>query len=303
MLVNNSHVIWYEKYRPQCIDDLVLPQTYKQKYKEFIAKPYHLLLSSLTPGTGKTSTVNAIIKEGQFESLFLNASLDNGIDTLRSRIQHFASTQSLNDKAKIVVLDEIDNLSQQAMAGLRGFIEEFSANCAFIGTCNYPSKILPAIVNRFCHFDYDAIYRDSQTMIPLVFERLKFILSNENITYQDADVVETIKNCYPSFRDCIGSLQKSVTNGAIQLQISNFKDFDDIINAIKSKNYETILKSVYQVSNAESFYSYCFDYVNKNLTNSNVYVILAKYQYQNAFARDPKLNLVACCVELMNSNF
>ena len=105
MLTTNNQ-IWYEKYRPQRVDDMVLPPGIIQKLKEFLEKPYHLMLCSLTPGTGKTSTVNALVKEGQFEALFINASLDNGIDTLRSKIVQFASTESINGKDKIVIWDE-----------------------------------------------------------------------------------------------------------------------------------------------------------------------------------------------------
>lgn len=105
MVITQSD-IWYEKYRPQNINDLILPDFLKAKLKEFIDKPFHLLLASTTPGTGKTSTVNALIKEGGFEALFINASLDTGIDILRSKVQQFASTESVNSKDKLVVLDE-----------------------------------------------------------------------------------------------------------------------------------------------------------------------------------------------------
>lgn len=121
MVITQSD-IWYEKYRPQNIDDLVLPDFLKAKLKEFIQKPYHLLLTSTTPGTGKTSTVNAIIKEGGFEALFINASLDTGIDTLRSKVQQFASTESVNGKDKIVVLDECLEENEKILI-LKGGVE------------------------------------------------------------------------------------------------------------------------------------------------------------------------------------
>lgn len=106
MKINENEIIWVEKYRPQLVDDLILPDIYVNKFKEYIKNPTNILLYSETPGTGKTSTLNAIIREGEFESLFINASLENGIDVLRNKIANFASSQSFNDKAKIVILDE-----------------------------------------------------------------------------------------------------------------------------------------------------------------------------------------------------
>lgn len=106
MITNDKEIIWMEKYRPQRIEDLVLPDHYINSFKEYIKNPRNILLTSETPGTGKTSISNAIIKEGEFECLFINASLDNGIDTLRGKIRQFASSIAFNDKCKLVVLDE-----------------------------------------------------------------------------------------------------------------------------------------------------------------------------------------------------
>lgn len=106
MITNDKEIIWMEKYRPQRIEDLVLPDHYINSFKEYIKNPRNILLTSETPGTGKTSISNAIIKEGQFECLFINASMDNGIDTLRGKIRQFASSIAFNDKCKLVVLDE-----------------------------------------------------------------------------------------------------------------------------------------------------------------------------------------------------
>lgn len=106
MIINDKEFIWVEKYRPQCVDDLILPIKIKQKLKSFVKEPCNILLASTTPGTGKTSVANAIIKESKCEALFLNASLERGIDTLRGKIYQFASTQSYDGSTKIVVLDE-----------------------------------------------------------------------------------------------------------------------------------------------------------------------------------------------------
>lgn len=205
-----------------------------------------------------------------------------------------------------IITHNCDNLnSNSAQPALRGMIESFSSNCKFIITCNYVSKIIPAIVNRFCVFNYDKLYDDMQAMVPAMYARLKFILDNEGISYGDGDIQQVLKACYPSFRDAIGTLQKSTWGNTLKVEISVQAEFESILNAMKSKNYAEIIKSVYCLANVDGFYSWLFDYENKqpsNLVNPMVYVTLAKYQYQHSFARDPKLNLVACCVEIISQN-
>lgn len=200
-----------------------------------------------------------------------------------------------------IITHNCDNLTQTAQSACRGLIEEFSNNCKFIATCNYISKVIPAVVNRFCVIDFDKLYQNQQVMIPLVFNRLKFILDNENVSYDIKDLQNVIKATYPSLRSAVGALQKSITNGKLDLQLDSFAEFNDLAEAIKSKNYVSIVKSAFVLSNAEGFYSWAFERLNKlssQAVNPNAYIILAKYQYQGAFARDAKLNLVACCVEL-----
>lgn len=302
MLINENHQIWYEKYRPQRVEDLILPQYYIDTFKNWIKRPTHILLSSITPGTGKTSTMNALIKESGMESLFINASLDTGIDVLRGRIMHFASTESLNGMKKVVVLDESENFNQNsAQPALRGFIEEFSSNCVFIMTCNYLSNIIEPIRNRFEIYDFDKIIQDNaKELLPKIFERLKFILTNEKIEFKESDIIETIKSCYPSFRDMIGTLSKCSKTGTLILQISRDEDFDNLIKLIGAKDFEGVVKASYSISNADGFYSWLFTNLKKYKANSQALLTIAKYQYQNAFARDKNLNLCACCVELMN---
>lgn len=304
MVINESQNIWYEKYRPQRVEDLILPKEYIEKFKAFVSEPRHILLTSVTPGTGKTSTLNAIIKESGVESLFVNASLDTGVDVLRGRIHQFASTESVDGRKRIVVLDEIDNATSAMQAALRGFLEEFSVNCVFILTCNYKSKILPPIVNRCECYDFDDIFRDAQTLIPLIFERLTFILNNEKISFENADVVETIRGYYPSIREMVGVLQKSVVlkdnKKSLDLKVSKYEEFDDLFTKIQSKDFEGMTKQIQVFTNPDGFYTWLYKKIRTLKNPSQALIIIAKYQYQNAFVRDHNLNLAACCAELMN---
>lgn len=300
MTINSNHDIWVEKYRPAKVEDLILPEKYQIKFKEYLKSPSNILLSSLNPGTGKTSVATALVKEGCFESIFINASLENGIDTLRGKIQHFASTESFDGKPKIVVLDEIDNYTESAQSALRGFIEEFSVNCRFILTCNYTTKLIPAIINRFETYNFDEIFNDNiKEIIPKISNLLKLILENENIQYNQDDINNIIKNYYPSIRGMIGCLQKSSFQNILNLNIQKDTDFTEIINFVKARDFDNLIKNVYKLTNADKFYEFAFkklDCSNKN--KPNMLIILAKYQYQSAFCRDKNLNLAACLMEL-----
>lgn len=300
MTINNKHDIWVERYRPQKIDDLILPEKYLNKFKDFIKNPSNILLSSINPGTGKTSTMNALIKEGNFESLFINASLENGIDVLRGKIIQFAASESFDGKPKIVILDECDQFTDSAQGALRGIIEEFASNCRFILTCNYITKIIPAIVNRFEVYDFDEVLdKNKQELVPKIFNYLKEILENEKVQFSQEDLVNVIKNYYPSIRGMVACLQKSNFNNVLSLDIQKDSDFSEIIEFVKKRDFDKLMKTVYSLTNADKFYEFAFRKLEiPNQNKPQTYIILAKYQYQSAFSRDKNLNLAACLMEI-----
>nr|DAK47092.1 MAG TPA: activator clamp loader [Caudoviricetes sp.] len=303
MITNDKEIIWMEKYRPQRIEDLVLPDHYINSFKEYIKNPRNILLTSETPGTGKTSISNAIIKEGQFECLFINASLDNGIDTLRGKIRQFASSIAFNDKCKIVVLDEVDGLSDSAQAGIRAIFEEFSSNCRFILTCNYLNKIIEPIINRCEIYNLDDIItKNTPEMIKKIFERLEYILKNENVTYNQSDVVNVIKQNLPSLRSMVAFLQRCVVNNELIIKdIELSSDFNTLLSSIKSKSFEKIIETLYNLPNPDSFYTYSFKHLNifKPQAKPQAIITLAKYQDMSSKVRDKNLNLCACIMELI----
>lgn len=302
MIINDKEFIWVEKYRPQCVNDLILPNNIKQKLKSFVKEPCNILLASTTPGTGKTSVANAIIKESKCEALFLNASLERGIDTLRGKIYQFASTQSYDGSTKIVVLDEADNFSiDSSQPALRGFIEEFSANCRFILTCNYASKIIEPILNRFEVYDFDAAFSNPNELIPQIYERLEYILNLESIKFEKSDLIKVIKNQYPSIRGMIMTLQKCSYDNKLNVDsVSNDSDFSKLFDFIKKKDFEGIIKFIYGLNNASSFYSFAFKHILDSVYSkkSQIIMILAKYQDLDIRVRDKNLNLAACIMEL-----
>ena len=141
-MIENS--IWFEKYSPKVIEDVILPSKFKNRLLECVKnqKLPNFGFWSAKPGLGKTSTARALIKSLDADAMFLNASLEKGIDVLRTKIFNFASQESFDDRTKIVVLDECDNLGKDFQQAARGFLDEFSCNCSFIFTGNYKSKII-----------------------------------------------------------------------------------------------------------------------------------------------------------------
>lgn len=304
MNYNKNETIWVERYRPQRVQDLVLPKYMKDKFQIYANKQDipNLLLSSSQPGTGKTSTAHALIKEINGEALFINASMENGIDLLRSKITKFASTTSFDGKIKIIVLDEADALQPAAQDAFRGVIEAFSDNCIFILTCNYAEKLMEPIRNRLETYNFDNL--DKKEMVKPIFERLKAILENEKIEFNPKDLVPIINTFYPSIRSMIMSLQKFSTTGKLIIDENELDDSNkylEIINLIKAKNFNEVINKINVLSNPSNIYT--FMYKNIHLFPENLLprlvVTIAKYQFQDASVRDKALNASACATEIM----
>lgn len=302
--IGNSSV-FYKKYEPQTVEDLVLPNELKVKLQKFVQSQNmpHLLLCSDTPGTGKSATSNAILKDINGEALWINASMDNGIDVLRGKIKSFASTASFDDNVKVVVMDEFDHMSQNAQAAFRGFLDEFGDNCKFIFTCNYKDKIIEPLLNRLQIIDYNSF--DKQEMVRPIFERLKFILENENIQFDPKDLVPVINTYYPSIRNMIGSLQKITVDGVFKASESELDDLsamDKLMNLVAPSTFNEMIEEVNKLSSPDNAYTFMYKNVSKYFPANNipqVIVIIAKYQHMSASVRDKNLNLAAALTELI----
>jgi replication factor C small subunit len=305
MLIDEKHSIFYEKYKPQRVQDLVLPQALKEKLQKFIDNEDipNMGLFSANPGTGKSSTANAIIKDLDCEALWINGSLDNGIDVLRGKLTNFASTVSFDDKKKVVVIDEFDYFTPQGMAAFRGFIDDFSGNCRFIFTGNYPEKIIQPLLDRLQVYDFNNF--NKKDMVKPIFDRLKFILDHEKIEYKDEDLVPVINTFYPSIRSMVGALQKHSVNNKFSATIAELDGldvFDKLTLSIKSGNYENILDIVNELKTPSNFFTFLYKNINKYYTPKQypqVTLTLGHYQHLSTTVRDVHLNLSACCAQLM----
>jgi len=306
--IDESQFIWAEKYRPQCIDDVILPGEVKSKFKDFIAKERfpHLLLSSSQPGTGKTSTATAIIKDLNADVKWINGSQDRGIDTFRSAVKDFVTSVAIDDSPKIVVIDEADGLTSEAQKILRGLIEEFSKDSTFILTCNYKEQLIEPLRNRFIHFDFDNIYNQNKKELAIqIFNRLQFILNNEGVEYDKKALQPVIANIYPSVRKMVLVLQQSVEDGKLVLDESMINmsgKYASIMEGIKNKDFNTVRKLLQDLDDPGSLYTYVFknlDELFKNDSIPQVVLQCAKYQDMHANARDKAICSAAFSVELM----
>jgi replication factor C small subunit len=297
--------VWYERYKPSCIDDLILPQDIKTKLSSYVNKqdmPSIGLFSNL-PGTGKSSTAHAIIKEIGGEALWINASLEKGIDVLRGKVAKFASQSSFDDNIKIVVMDEFDHFSKDGQAAFRGFIDEFNANCRFIFTGNYKEKIIQPLLDRLEIYDYNSFSKEQ--MVKPIFERLGWILNNEGINYDPKTVVPVINTYYPRIRSMIGALQKFSKDGSFVVSENELDDvdvFNRVMALVSPSTFIEMIAEVNKLNAPDNMYSFIYKNAGKYFqpnTYPHVVVTIAKYQHMAESVRDKNLNLSACLTELI----
>ena len=306
----NTDFLWVEEYRPKTIDDCILPQSLKTLFQSFIEKgEVSNLLFSGTPGVGKTTVAKALCEQMNCDWIMINGSEEGGIDVLRNKIKNFASTVSLSGGKKVVILDEADYLNPQStQPALRGFVEEFHKNCRFILTCNFKNRIIEPLHSRFSNIEFRISPKDKGKLATKLFERVSYILKEQNIEYEEAVVAELIKKHFPDFRKLINELQRYSVSGVIDAGILvNVSDenLKTLVAHLKTKEFSNMRKWV--VNNLDNdpvkIFRKIYDSMYTNLqpeTIPHAVLIIADYQYKSAFVADQEINLVACLTELMS---
>ena len=297
--------LWVEKYRPKTLSDLVLSNTNK-KYFESITDEIPNLLFVGTPGLGKTTLARILIEDVlKCQYLYINASDENGIDTIRSKVVGFSQTKSLDGSIKVVILDEADGITIDGQRALRNTMEEYSSQTRFILTANYKHKIIPAIQSRTQSFDLNPPFED-------VVTRIVEIVKSEGVKIDDSqkgNFVNTIKQNYPDIRKIINAVQKACVKGkfTIDIALDSKEIVDRVHKEIQSSNVIGLRK--YLIENENEFQG---DYHNlmKQYLNfvyeSNIaddkkreyILILSDYMYKDVFVLDKEINAFACWASL-----
>ena len=299
--------VWAERYRPNKIVDCILPQATKKMVQDAIASGNipHLLLSG-SAGTGKTTMARAIANELGADMLYLNCSLDSSIDHIRSSVVSFSSSVSLSGGSKIVLLDEIDGLSSQAMNSLKGVVEEFS-NTRFFATTNSLSKVIDPLKSRCLVVEFTADSVEKPKMAIQMFKRTLNILDKENIEYDKKVVAEIVNKFFPDFRRTLNEMQRYAVSGKIDSGIllsSSKATFKELVKALSDKDFSSMRKWVGENADMDpsqlyrDFYDNAYEYF-ETASLPQMILLLGKYQYQACFSVDQTINTATFLTEIM----
>ena len=307
----SKEFLWVEKYRPNKVKDCILPDTTRNVFQGFVEQGElpNLLLSG-TAGVGKTTIAKAMCEEIGASYIVINGS-DEGrfLDTVRNRVRQFATTVSLTSGAshKVVIIDEADNTTNDVQLSLRTAVEEFHNNCRFIFTCNFINKIIEPLHSRCTVVDFRIKPEQSTQLQGEFFVRLRSILTKEKVEYDDKVLAKLIKRYYPDWRRLLNEAQRFASSGEIDsgilIDIADI-NIDDLIRAMKDRNYSTVKSWVTQNMDHDPYMVMrkIYDVLYQHASNASVpncVLIIAKYQYQIQFVADQEINTLACLTEIM----
>lgn len=301
----NLDKIWVEKYRPKTIDELIVDEDIKSIVRDFGRNeqiPNLLFVGS--PGTGKTSLAKILVHDIlKCNYLYINASDENGIDTIRSKVSNFAQTRSFDGKVKVVILDEADGITAQGQQALRNLMESYSGYTRFILTANFKHKIITPLQSR-CQ---------SLNLKPSVEQAVKrcfSILKQENIELEEDQkkrFVELVKNFFPDLRKTINELQKSVVDGKLVIKHTHIDNeiIKTIFNHVAEKR--SIDARKYYIANEDKFQNdyqsllrqlleYVYDSDLAEYKKKEMIAIIADHLYKSVFVVDGEINLFACLI-------
>ena len=305
-----SNLLWVEKFRPDSIEDCVLPEETKNVFQNIVdtGEVPNLLLFG-TSGIGKTTVAKALCRQLGCDWLMINGSNEGRmIDTLRTTITNYASTVSFSGGKKIIIIDEADYMNRESVQpAMRGLIEEFSNNCRFIFTCNYKNRIIPALHSRCSVVDFQIPKEEKPELAQKFSAAVLSILDGEGVKYKPDVVAQLVVKYFPDFRRVLNELQKHSIGGTIDpnvLKSSSNENFDELIGFLKKKDFTPMRKWVAQNIDNDHvrLYRQVYDSLFTKLDKGSVpqaVLTIADYSYKSAFVADQEINMVACLTELM----
>lgn len=307
----DNQFLWVERYRPQTINECILPESIKTTFNNYIKQgELPTLLLTGSAGVGKTTIAKALCNEVGADYIMINGS-DEGrkIDTLRTTVKEFASSVSLTDAKKVIIIDEADYMNADSVQpALRSFIEEFSNNCRFIFTCNFKNRIIDPLHSRCAIIDFKIDSKDKQEMATLFFKRATRILKQENIEFDPKVVAELVTKHFPDYRRVLNELQRYSVAGKIDSGIFvnvSADSYKELIKGLKEKDFTSVRKWIASAdADAPSLFRHLYDNALNVLDPSSIpqlIIIIADYQFKSAFVADQEINTMSAMVEIMSS--
>ncbi len=301
--------LWVEKYRPKTINDVILPKDLKMFFHKIVESgELPNMLFTGTAGLGKTTVAKALCNELNLDWILINGSEEGNIDTLRGKIKQFASSVSLQGGYKVVILDEADYLNPQStQPALRAFIEEFANNCRFILTCNFKNRIIEPLHSRCGIYEFNTTKKDMAILCGEFMQRAKSILDENKVEYEEKILADLIMKHAPDWRRVLNELQKGSVLGirsGSTYNMGGHELFPDLLRELKAKDFKKMRAWVANNMDIESaaIFRGLYDNMNDHVKPQSIpqlVLILAEYQYKNAFVADHELNTVACMTEIM----
>jgi replication factor C small subunit len=306
MFGNNEHTLWVEKYRPDTLEGYVGNQSIVDKVKLYLENGDvpHLLLYG-NAGTGKTTLAKIISNNIDCDLLYINASDENSVDTVREKIKNFSSTIGFR-KWKLVILDEADYMTPNGQAALRNLMETFSKTTRFILTCNYVEKIIDPIQSRCQVF---AITPPTKKDVAV---RVSQVLKLENVAFEMNDLVAIINSSYPDIRRILNTCQRQSINGELKLDKQSLIEANymtkllEILssNEDKKTKFQNVrqLLADSQVKDFTSLYRFLYDNLDSFATGhlAGSILIIAETQYKDSLVVDKEINVMSMFVQLLN---
>jgi len=307
--MKQNEFLWVEKYRPRSIEDTILSNSLKEVFTSIVGGgELPNMLFSGTAGVGKTTVAKALCNELDLDYIVINGSEEGNIDTLRGKIKQFASTVSLHGGYKVVILDEADYLNPQStQPALRGFIEEFSNNCRFILTCNFKNRIIEPLHSRCSVYEFVIPREDKPAIAADIFKRATDILTKENVEYDRGCVAQVVQKHFPDFRRVLNELQRYSMSGKVDAGVLvnlGEQNYEILFKSLKEKNFKSMRGWVAQNADLDTtaIFRAVYDSMSEKVQPQSIpqlVLILADYQYKDAFVADHELNIVACMTEVM----
>ena len=299
-----SNTLWVEKYRPSSLDTYIGNDHLKSKVSVYIESGDlpHLLLFGKA-GTGKTTLAKLLVKNIECDYIYINASDENNVDTVRTKVKNFASTMGFKDM-KIIILDECDYITPNAQAALRNLMETFSKHCRFILTCNYVERIIDPIQSR-CQ-SFQIIPPSKQE----VASHLYNILHGEGVDFQIDDIKVLVNSGYPDIRRVINSSQRNVVNGKLKLDTSSILQNDyklKLLKILNTQNKKTAFKDIRQlladnkITDFADLFRLLYDEVDDWGKGhvAECILIISRYELSDSQVVDKEINAMAMVIELL----